>query len=108
MVLFYVPCESDKQATHIAQELLKESLVGCANVWPCQSFYKENGRIQNGNEFILLIKTEKKLADAVKNRIKELHSYNIPAILKIDACPNRAYKEWLLGELSNDSRTGPA
>ena len=80
-VTIYVMAESEDVAVHIATSLVKERLVACANVNSgTRSIYEANGMIQLGNEVTLFLKTIASKVDAAIDRIKEMHSYDIPCI----------------------------
>ena len=42
---------------------------------------------------------EKKLFDKVKKEVEGMHSYSVPCIIKIPVSSNKAYFNWLIGEL---------
>lgn len=88
MQLFYVPCKDHEEARKIAQLLLKEKLVFCANIIPAvESYFLEADMIVSCNEVILLLKTSSDVPTVIA-RIKQLHSYKIPAIINFSAEAN--------------------
>lgn len=99
MIVVYVTCKDETQAKELAKALLEERLTACANIFPIKSMYWWEEAITEDSEFVLLLKTKKEKYDALKERIKELHSYKTPCILKFDAEPNQEYLNWLEGEL---------
>lgn len=95
MILFYVPCKDNKEAKKIAKELLKEKLIACANIIPSTSIYEWENKIVEKDEVILIIKTLDKHEEDVKTKIKELHSYDIPSIIRIVGRINIEYLSWM-------------
>ena len=95
MLLIYVPCKNNAEAKKIARVLVKEKLIVCANIIPkINSVFFWEGKVEECSEALLLMKTNLPYAK-VKNRIKKLHSYKIPAIaaFKIDRI-NSEYAKW--------------
>lgn len=99
MLLFYVPCPDKPTAEKIAQTLLQEHLVGCANIIDSMtSMYWWEGKIETSSEHILILKTLK-TPDAqslVTKRVKELHPYDVPCVMTLPVLGiNQEYKKWL-------------
>ena len=64
-------------------------------MYPCETMYEWEGELKEENEVVLIIKTLDKQEEEVKHRIRELHSYDLPAILKITARGNEEYVAWM-------------
>ena len=47
------------------------------------STYRWKGKVESANEFLLLIKTTKKRFAAVRDAVRELHSYEVPEIIAL-------------------------
>ena len=95
MIIFYVPCKDKKEAYNIAKELIKEKLVACANIIPTDSVYEWEGKIVEEKEVILMMKTINKHEEVVKRRTMHLHTYDIPAIVRINTKVNPEYLFWM-------------
>ncbi len=80
MIIVYTTCKNKKEAELIALSLLKRKLAGCCNIFPVNSRYLWNNKIEQSKEYAIIIKTSKKYFAKVKNEIKCLHSYKIPCI----------------------------
>ena len=94
---------SDEEARAIAGALVRRRLAACVNILPgARSVYRWKGEIQEDEERLLLIKSSRRLFPAVREAIRELHSYDVPELLALpveDGDP--AYLGWLaecLGE----------
>lgn len=96
-VTIYVMAESEDVAVHIATALVKERLVACANVNSgTRSIYEWDGIIQLENEVTLFMKTRREHADAAVERIKELHSFEVPCITMLPIIGgNPDYMQWI-------------
>jgi periplasmic divalent cation tolerance protein len=69
------------EARRIALTLVEEKLVACVNIIPTMySLYRWKGVIEEERECLLLAKTIWDMVDAVINRVKALHSYEVPCI----------------------------
>ena len=68
------------EARRMAHALVDRKLAACAQISEIESFYTWKGAVQNEKEFRVLFKTTGANYDAVERAIKELHSYELPAI----------------------------
>lgn len=95
-------CEGTDEAHHIAKLLVEEKLAACVNLVPVTSVYSWKGKLVKEGEQLLLIKTAASLAPKLQQRIKELHSYEVPEIVHLSAAEvEETYLSWLLGEVSS-------
>ena len=94
MVLCTVPVE---EANALADRLLDERLVACVNfVGPLTSRYRWQGRIEQGSEMLLLMKSTETARRRLRERIAELHSYSQPEVLEFAAAGGLAdYLGWV-------------
>jgi len=69
-----------KEARKIASALVERKLVACAQISEIESFYSWKGAVQNDKEFRVLLKTSAVRYQVVEAAIRELHSYELPAI----------------------------
>lgn len=95
--VFYIPCASQDEALSIAQKLLEEGAIACANLLPgVQSLYLWEGKLQNTSETVLIVKTRSEKKALVSRRLQELHSYDCPCILELElGSINRPFVEWV-------------
>jgi periplasmic divalent cation tolerance protein len=97
-VLVLVTCGSRKEARKIARALVGQRLAACVSEIgvPVASTYRWKGKIESANEFLLLIKTTKKRFAAVRDAVRELHSYEVPEIIALPiAAGSRDYLGWI-------------
>jgi periplasmic divalent cation tolerance protein len=71
---------SKKEARAMARALVEAKLAACAQISRIESVYAWKGAIEHGKEYRLLFKTTEESYDAVERAIRELHSYELPAI----------------------------
>ena len=82
VVTVYATFTYPGQAQDIGMTVVEERLAACVNVLQsCRSIYRWEGKVETATETPALFKTTLDKADALIARIKELHSYDIPAIV---------------------------
>lgn len=83
---------------HIARALVEEHLAACVNLVPgATSFYRWEGKVEEASETLLIIKTVASRFEAVKARIKELHSYDVPEIIALPMTAGSSeYLKWIM------------
>jgi periplasmic divalent cation tolerance protein len=69
-----------REARQLAHALVEAGLAACAQVEKIDSVYAWKGKIEHGKEYRVLFKTVEARYDAVERAIRELHSYELPAI----------------------------
>lgn len=97
---------SDDQAERIATALIGENLAACVNiVKDVTSIYRWKGEVTRDTERLLVIKTTAPRFDAVRSRIRELHTYELPEVIALrveDGDPG--YLDWLQGSVGTSNR----
>jgi len=88
---------SKDDAKMLAHELIGDKLAACVTLNPeVTSIYSWKGAIEEETECLMIIKTRRKRFSALKRRIIELHSYDVPEIIAIPVVDgNRDYLKWL-------------
>jgi periplasmic divalent cation tolerance protein len=89
---------SKEQASKIASALVEERLAACVNiVGPIESVYRWQGSVDRAQEFLLLIKTTAEFSGRVQERIRELHTYELPEAIEVDITGGSAeYLRWIV------------
>lgn len=105
MRLVYVTASSVAEAQRIGRGLVEKELAGCVNVLPgMKSLYRWEGKIEEAEEAVLIVKTSDELADAVVQEVKRTHSYSVPCALVLDVRGgNTDYLNWIV----QSCRPGP-
>ncbi len=86
----------EKTAEELIRHLLEEKLAACATMFSARSLYWWEGKINDDQETVVLIKTQEKIYQTLENRIKELHPYQVPEIIALRAVAgNKAYFDWI-------------
>ncbi|MAF13874.1 MAG: divalent-cation tolerance protein CutA [Parcubacteria group bacterium] len=95
-ITVYTTNKNLAEAKKIANSLLKQKLIACANFFPIKNMYWWKGKIENDNEVVSILKTRKENWNKVKNQIKKLHSYEVPCIEKFNVSANKDYENWII------------
>ena len=95
--LLYSTHPSLEQARESAAALVDEKLAACCNILPSgESHYVWQGERIRSEEVIMFSKTTGKLAEPAMLRLKTLHPYECPAILKLPINGgNPAFMAWV-------------
>ena len=99
VVLVTAP-DADK-AAELGRALVEQKLVACANVIPTvRSIYRWEGRIEDGSEALLVLKTPRFKLKELMDRVTEIHPYEVPEVvaLRIEEGHNR-YLDWVIGSV---------
>ncbi|MBE0530133.1 MAG: divalent-cation tolerance protein CutA [Rhodospirillales bacterium] len=96
----YVTAGSKDEALSIGRLLVEERLAACANVIPgTTAIYWWEGKVQEGAEAVLILKTRSDLVDAATARIRSVHSYTCPCVLALPVADgNRDFLTWIVNE----------
>ena len=99
IILIYTLCKDLAEAETITTALLDEKLIACANVGsPATSHYEWQGKRERSVEIPVFLKTTAERYSDVEQRIKILHSYDVPCVLSIPATNVvDNYADWLRG-----------
>jgi len=91
---------SKEEAERIAETLVEERLAACVTIVPrVKSVYRWKGRVEKSEEYLLLIKTVRGLYGRLEERIRGLHSYELPEILAVSVDRGlEEYLRWVAGE----------
>lgn len=102
----YVTAASREEALAIGRALVEERLAACANVLPgMTSLYWWDGKIVEGSEAVLILKTRAELTDRATARIQTLHSYSCPCVVVLPVeGGNPDYLDWLRQETAESAR----
>ena len=84
-------------AERIGRAVVEENLAACANILPgVRSIYRWQGQIEDASEVLMLLKTTAMRVDALRERIAELHPYEVPEFLAVDVASGyEPYVDWI-------------
>ena len=85
-----------EEARTLARALVERKLAACAQISEIESIYRWQGAVRNDKEYRVFIKTTKNMYGAVQRAIRELHSYELPAIFSLPVDEAYVpYAEWI-------------
>ncbi len=98
--IVFCTCPDAATADRLAAALVDERLAACVNLLPgLTSIYRWQGRIQREAEVLLLIKTTADRLPALRARLVELHPYELPELVAVEAVAGLpAYLDWVVTE----------
>ncbi len=93
MRILFVTC-SPEEASDLVRQLVEERYIaGCNILSGVRSIYRWKGEICEEPECVLLMETSEDRLPAAMQRIRELHSYEVPKILAFP--PDASLPEYL-------------
>ena len=97
VVLVTAPAET---ARSLARRLVDEGLVACVNVLPgATSVYRWEGDVHEDAEALLVLKTASSRMKRLRDRVVQLHEYDLPEFLVLDVADGLpGYLEWVAAE----------
>lgn len=92
----------------LARRLVQERLAACGNVIPgLTSVYRWDGEIQEETEALVILKTTEDRMEALRKRVLELHSYEVPEFLSLPVMEGHdPYLRWVAGEVEKPGQSG--
>jgi len=86
-----------KTARKLAKAALTARLVACANLVPkIESHYWWQGKMESGNEVLMILKTTRPCLPALEKLILANHPYDTPEFIVVPLSQgNRRYLDWL-------------
>jgi periplasmic divalent cation tolerance protein len=102
-IVVYVTAGSPAEGERLARALVEERLAACVNrIKAVQSVYRWQGRVEQSDEELLIIKSRKDLFPALEKRVRELHSYAVPEVIAVPLVAGSAgYLGWLGDQVAN-------
>jgi len=103
-VLVYTTWPSIVEAERAGRAIVERRLAACVNILPGMiSHYWWEGKVERAEEVVMIVKTRAGLAEAVREAVKELHSYTTPAIMVLPVEGVDAdYYRWILEETQGE------
>ena len=95
-IVVYVTAPQD-EAVDLAKTLVEERLVACVNIVPgLRSIYWWQGKVEDEPEVLCIMKTRSNLFESLRDRVRELHSYEVEEIIALPiVAGNLPYLDWI-------------
>ncbi len=96
LVIVTTTLPTEEAADLLATQLVEEKVAACVQVLgPIESTYRWEGAIERAEEWYCHCKAPSEKRDALMTRIKELHPYEVPEIVAVEASAVAAgYLAW--------------
>ena len=94
---------SPEEADAVAESLLRESLIACAQIdGPIVSHYEWDGKLERANEYRLMLKTRLGVWPALHRHLAEIHPYDEPEILLLPVTDaSDGYRQWVVAQTTS-------
>ena len=101
-IYIFWTCRNKPEAKKIIHALLEQRLIACASIFPeIESIYRWEGKIEEGQEIKVILKTTKHHFSTIQSFILNHCSYEVPEILQVNiANGNPRYLSWILEEIA--------
>jgi periplasmic divalent cation tolerance protein len=92
-----------EQAQAVARQLIEERHAACVQVLgPLESTYRWQGKVEQAEEWLLLVKTTQAAYRALEGALRRLHPYEVPEILATAATAGYpAYLDWVSAQVNS-------
>ncbi|HEY0649271.1 divalent-cation tolerance protein CutA [Phenylobacterium sp.] len=96
MIVVQTTTANAADAERLAEALVTERLAACVQIDPIRSLYVWKGQVERQEERRLSIKTRADLFEAVRARLRDLHSYDTPEVIALPVeAADPDYLAWL-------------
>jgi len=96
-IICLVTTSGAEEARRIGEAVVDDGLAACCNiVTSVESIYRWEGKIVKDLEALCIFKTRKDLFEKFKDRVLDLHSYEVPEVVAFDIIAGSdKYLKWL-------------
>jgi len=82
--LVYITCETPAEADSIGEVLVERRLAACVNIIDgMRSMYWWDGKVERGEETVLIAKTRTSLVDELTEAVQAMHGYEVPCVVAV-------------------------
>lgn len=93
-----VTCGTLEEGRKIARAMVEKHVAACVNIvtHAVESFYLWEGKLENGSEYLLIIKTTEERLEELKKEVLEMHSYDTPEFVVLPIVAGaEEYLKWV-------------
>jgi len=107
-IVIFITSGNQEEAKKLARVLVEEKLAACVNILSgVESLYWWKDKIESSKEWMLVVKTQRKMVNRVVKRVKEIHSYEVPEIIALPIVEgNKDYLQWISDALTLRKKKG--
>jgi len=102
VIFVYVTASSADEAMSIGRAAVQRGLAACANIVPqTKSIYRWEGKVEETDEILLLLKTTADHFTALSGLVRSMHSYKTPCIAAVPVTHvDASYAAWIGGAVT--------
>lgn len=99
-LIVFVTIDTAENAQKIAREVVKSHLAACCSiVTGVTSVFFWEGRLKEESELLMILKTRKEVFGLLRDRIRELHPYEVPEVVAVEISDGlQEYLSWISNE----------
>ncbi len=96
-IVIFVAVGNSSDAALLAKSLVEKRLVACVNLVPgVSSWYWWEGKVNQDQEVLLMMKTSRDKFAALEKEVLRLHSYAVPEIIAVQIVEgSKNYLNWI-------------
>ncbi|ACI20978.1 MULTISPECIES: divalent-cation tolerance protein CutA [Thermodesulfovibrio] len=96
-IVVLITAPNEDEAVKISKILVEEKLAACVNILKdIRSIYFWQGKIEDEQEVLMIVKTKSELFEELEKKVKSLHSYTVPEIIGIKIKKgSESYLNWI-------------
>ena len=96
-IIVFITAKNEEEAAGIGHTIVEEKIAACVNIIrSVRSIYRWQGRVEDEQEVLMIVKTKSPLFERLQKRVKELHSYAVPEIIGLPVVEgSKEYLNWL-------------
>lgn len=96
-IVVFVTARDKAEAERIAKGLLEARLIACVNILDgIKSMFWWEGKIDQSQEALLILKSQKSCFPQIVEKVKSLHSYDLPEIIALPVIEgSKDYLAWI-------------
>ena len=96
-IVIFVTAKDKEEALKISEVLLDDKLAACVNIiGQVESLFWWQGKINEENESMLVIKSKHSLLPEIIDKVKGVHTYSVPEIIALPIVGgDEDYLKWI-------------
>lgn len=95
-VFVYTTCRDREEARDLARSAVENHLAVCGDFWEVESVYPWHGVLEDVDQCMLMLTTNRQLSEKLTIFLGELHSYDVPMFISTDTNhTSELYKLWM-------------
>lgn len=105
----FVTINDEAKAVDLATKLVESKLAACVNIIPkVRSIYQWQGKIENDNEIILMIKSRQTKLPQLTDFVRSNHPYEVCEVISLPIQHgNQPYLDWIGAQVPDEPTKPP-